>query len=207
MRLFIAVPLPKEITDRAAACLTGALPALKPVRPELMHITLAFLGGVADDRLAAATEAAEAVAAGHTPFDLTFDHAGRFPAAGRPRAVWLGITAGRDELTRLAADTRRELLDRSFALEDRPFAPHLTLARVRVDAGSPESRTVSAVVDGLTVPELRVRVDRIAVVESQLSPTGPGYTTRAEAPLSRASGGSPTVRGGLAMTSLPTPRQ
>ena len=183
MRLFIAVPLPQEIADRAAACLTGALPALRPVRPERMHITLAFLGWVGDDRLAAATEAAQAAAAGHAPFDLTLDHAGRFPSTGRPRAVWLGSTAGTDELARLAADARRELTDRSFALQDRPFFPHLTHARVRADASGPESRTVAVAVDGLVVPELRVRVDRIAVVESQLSPGGPRYTTRAEAAL------------------------
>ena len=183
MRLFIAVPLPQEIADRAAACLTGALPALRPVRPDLMHLTLAFLGWVADDRLAAATDAVRVAAAGHAPFDLTFDHAGRFPATGRPRAVWLGLTAGTDELTRLAADTGRALAERSFALEDRPFRPHLTLARVRAGASGPESRAVAAAVDGLTVPELQLRVDRIAVVESRLSPGGPRYTTRAEAAL------------------------
>ena len=44
MRLFIAVPLPQELTDRAAALLPAALPALKRAAPELMHITLAFLG-------------------------------------------------------------------------------------------------------------------------------------------------------------------
>ena len=190
MRLFIAVPLPEEIADRAAACLTGALPALRPVRPELMHITLAFLGWVADDRLAAATEAVQAAVTGHAPFELTFDHAGRFPATGRPRAVWLAPTAGRGELTRLAADTGRALADRSFAVADRPFSPHLTLARVRADASGPESRTVAAAVDGLTVPELRLRVDRIAVVESHLAPGGPRYTTRAEATLA---GGHATV--------------
>ncbi|HEV2009535.1 MAG TPA: RNA 2',3'-cyclic phosphodiesterase [Candidatus Limnocylindria bacterium] len=183
MRLFIAVALPTELSDRAAGCLPPALPALRPVRPELLHVTLAFLGWVADGRLEAATDAARAAAAGHSPFDLSFDHAGRFPATGRPRAIWLGIGAGKAELTRLATDTAEELRRRSFALEDRAFALHLTLARIRADASGPESRTIAAAVDALTVPELRTRVDRIAVVESELSPKGPRYTTRAEAPL------------------------
>src|SRR5260221_5209323 len=178
MRLFIAVPLPKEIADRAAACLPPALPAVRPVRPELMHVTLAFLGWVPDDRLADATAAAMAAAAGNAPFDLTFDHAGRFPATGRPRAVWLGAGAGAAELGRLAADTARELRDRSFAHEDRPFTAHLTLARVRADASGPEARTIAAAFDALTVPGLRLRVDHIAVVESRLSPKGPTYTAR-----------------------------
>lgn len=183
MRLFIAVPLPTELANRAAACLPPALPALKPVRPELMHVTLAFLGWVTDDRLEAATDAAEAAASGAAPFDLSFDHAGRFPPTGRPRAIWLGVGLGKTELTRLATDTARELRRRSFAPPDRAFAPHLTLARVRVDASSAGSREVTAAVDALTIPDLRIRVDRIAVVESELSPKGPRYTTRAEAPL------------------------
>ena len=183
MRLFIAVPIPQQIADRAAACLTGDLPALRPVRPELMHITLAFLGWVTDDRLAAATDAVRVAAAGHAPFNLLFDHAGRFPSTGRPRAVWLGPTAGVDELTRLSADIGRALAERSFALEERPFSPHLTLARVRAAASGAESRAVAAAVDGLAVPKLEVRVDRIGVVESRLSSGGPRYTTRAEAAL------------------------
>lgn len=186
MRLFIAVPLPPELADRAAACLPPALPALKPVRPELLHVTLSFLGWVADDRIEAATDAARAAASGHIPFDLSFDHARRFPATGRPRAIWLGIGAGKDELTRLAMDTAEELRRRSFAPQDRAFAPHLTLARVRADASGPGSRTVAAAIDVLTVPELWIRVDRIRVVQSELSPKGPRYTTRAEALLALA---------------------
>lgn len=183
MRLFIAVPLPREIADRAAACLPPALPALKPIRPELMHVTLAFLGWVSDDRLADAAAAARAAAARNAPFELSLDHAGRFPAVGRPRTVWLGAGKGADKLTALAVEIAEGLRARSFALEDRPFTAHLTLARVRAEAGGPESRTIAAAVDALTVPELRVRVDRVAVVESTLSPRGPTYTTRDEVAL------------------------
>lgn len=183
MRLFIAVPLPAELADRAAACLPPALPGLRLVRPDLMHVTLAFLGWVADERLEAAAEAARAATAGHPPFDLSFDHAGRFPATGRPRAIWLGIGAGKDELNRLASDTAQAVRRHAFALEPRAFAPHLTLARVRADVSGPGTRSVAAAIVALAVPEMRMRVDRIAVVQSELSRQGPRYTTRAEAML------------------------
>jgi 2'-5' RNA ligase len=145
-----------------------------------MHVTLAFLGWVAGDRLPAASEAARAAAAGISAFDLSFEHAGRFPVAGRPRTIWLGAGAGTAALEDLAAHVQRELRAREFVLEDRPFTAHLTLARVRAEASAAESRTIAAAIGALTVPVLRVRVDRIAVVESQLAPTGPRYTTRAE---------------------------
>ena len=179
MRLFIAVPLPPEIADRAAACLDPALPALRPVRPELLHITLAFLGQVADERLADASAAAAIAGAGKSPFRIILDRAGRFPASGPPRALWLGVGAGADDLARLAADLARELRARAFALEDRPFRPHLTLARVRTEATPAEARAVAAAVGALAVPRLELRVDQVAVVESHLSPRGPRYTVRA----------------------------
>jgi 2'-5' RNA ligase len=183
VRLFIAVPLPPELADRAAALLPAALPALKRVRPELMHLTLAFLGWTRDDRLDDVIEAARAGVAGHSSFDLAFAGAGHFPATGRPRVVWLGIGEGKEPLDGLAESVGAELRRRGLAFDDRPFAPHLTLARVRDDATGPEARTVAAAVGSVTLPDLRTHVDRIAVVESVLSPKGPRYTARAEAPL------------------------
>ncbi len=149
-----------------------------------MHITLAFLGQVADERLGPAIEAAGAAVRGRAAFEVSLDHAGRFPPAGRPRAVWLGIGTGLDELTSLAADVARELRQRAFALQDRPFSPHVTLARVRPDTTGPASRTIATAIETLSVPELRLTVDRIAVVETRLSSGGPQYTARAVVPLS-----------------------
>jgi len=183
VRLFVAVHLPTELTDRAAALLPAALPAVKRVRPELMHVTLAFLGWTADDRLDAVTDAARTAAARHSAFDLTLSGAGRFPASGRPRVVWLGIGEGADALAALADSVTAQLRERQLAFDDRPFAPHLTLARVRDDASGPEARTIAAAVEAMAVPELRAHIDRIAVVESLLSPKGPRYISRLEVPL------------------------
>ena len=183
MRLFIAVPPPPELTERAAALLPADLPALKRVRPELMHVTLAFLGWTADLHLDAVGDAARAAAARQGSFDLAFAGAGRFPEAGRPRVVWLAIGEGQDRLAGLAESVRGELRRRALRFEDRPFAPHLTLARVREGSSGPEAGTIAAAADALSVPDLRTRVDRIAVVESVLSPKGPRYIARVEAPL------------------------
>ena len=183
MRLFVAVHLPTELTDRAAALLPAALPALKRVRPELMHVTLAFLGWTPDDRLDAVSEAARAAAAGYRAFDLTLSSAGRFPASGRLRVVWLGIGEGAGALARLADSVTAQLRERQLSFDDRPFAPHLTLARVRDEASGAEARTVAAAVETIAVPELRAHIDSIAVVESTLSPKGPRYTSRLEVPL------------------------
>jgi 2'-5' RNA ligase len=183
VRLFIAVHLPTELTDRAAALLPAAVPAVKRVRPEQMHLTLAFLGWIPDEQLDAVNSAAQAAAAGHRAFELTLSGAGRFPASGRPRVVWLGVGEGAAALAGLAGSVTAQLRDRRIPFDDRPFAPHLTLARVRAEASGAEVRTVAAAIEGIVVPELRATIDRFAVVESVLSPKGPRYTTRLEVPL------------------------
>jgi 2'-5' RNA ligase len=183
VRLFIAVPLPPELANRAAALVPPALPALKRVRPELMHITLAFLGWTPDEQLPTVIEATMAAAAGQHPFELSFAGAGRFPPSGRPRVVWLGVGDGKTALETIAGRVVDELRAHQLRFDDRPFAPHLTLARVHADASGAEARTVGAAVDELAVPDLRTRVEQLAVVQSVLSPKGPRYTTRAAAPL------------------------
>jgi len=148
-----------------------------------MHLTLAFLGWTPDERLDAVVAAARGAADRHHGFELSFAGAGHFPATGRPRVVWLGIGEGAAPLAALAGDVASELRVRELRLDDRPFAPHLTLARVRDEATGPEGRTIAAAVKALVVPPLRMRVERIVVVESVLRRTGPTYKARAELPL------------------------
>jgi 2'-5' RNA ligase len=184
VRLFVAIPLPSDVAARASALLPEALPALRRVKAENLHVTLAFLGWTPDERLpdvaAAAAEAAAAVA----PFVLAFEGAaGRFPERGRPRVVWLGIGAGLDSVRRLGERVGLALRERSVPFDDRPLAAHLTLARVRDDASLAEARTVAAALEALAVPRLETEVREITVFESVLSPRGPRYTARAQAPL------------------------
>ncbi|HVR88632.1 MAG TPA: RNA 2',3'-cyclic phosphodiesterase [Candidatus Limnocylindria bacterium] len=183
MRLFIAVPLPLDLCLRAAALLPAAQPGLTLVRPDLMHVTLAFLGWITDERLPDAVAASVATATGQRPFELSFDRPGRFPPSGRPRVAWLGAGSGASELAVLAAAVTGALRERGLRFDDRPFAPHLTLARVRERVAPDDARAIASAIDSLAVPLLRCRVDRIAVVESVLSSKGPRYAERASAGL------------------------
>lgn len=183
MRLFLAIPLPPDLAVRATLILPTSLPALRRVKPENLHVTLAFLGNTPDDRLDDVNGAAADAAARVSPFTLSFDRAGRFPERGRPRVVWLGIAEGEASVLELGAGVYEGLRSRSLHFDDRPLAPHLTLARVAEDASAAEAKTVGAAVDELAVPDLRFEVGEIAVVQSVLSPKGPRYTALATAPL------------------------
>jgi 2'-5' RNA ligase len=183
VRLFIAMPLPPDLAARASEILPIALPALRRVKAENLHITLAFLGETPDERLDDVTSAAREAAAPVAPFTLVFDRAGRFPERGRPRVAWLGIADGASSVLRLGEGVYAALRRRGLHFDDRPLAPHLTLARVAEDASAAEAKTVGAALEGLAIPTLRFDVLDIAVVQSVLSPKGPRYTALATVPL------------------------
>jgi 2'-5' RNA ligase len=186
VRLFIAIPLPPWLASRASAILPEPLPALRRVKPENLHLTLAFLGWTPDERLDDVAAAAREAASPLPPFTIGLAGAGRFPERGRPRVVWLGIIEGAPNVLALGAGVYTALRRRELRFEDRPLAPHLTLARVAEDASGAEARTVGAALESLETPRLEFEVRDIAVVQSSLSPKGPRYTVLVSAPLGEA---------------------
>lgn len=159
------------------------LPALRRVRPELMHVTLAFLGQMPDEGLADVIAAAEVAASGVKAFDIELDRPGRFPPSGRPRVVWLGIGAGAPTVLALGERIRAEFGRREIAFDAKPLRTHVTLGRVREDVSLVDARAIAAGVEAMRVPHLRFRADALIVFESVLSPRGPRYTARASASL------------------------
>jgi 2'-5' RNA ligase len=182
MRVFIAFALPPQIAS-AAAALLPVLPGLRPVRPELLHVTLAFLGRVADERLDDILAACRQAASPQAPFNVTLDRAGRFPEGGAPRVVWLGMGEGATESSSLAAAVRDALTARDVAFDAKPFRPHVTIARVKDDIDRPMARAIAAAAERLQPAQLRFAVEAIVPFESVLSPKGPRYTPLALAPL------------------------
>jgi len=88
-----------------------------------LHLTLVFLGNLANERVTGLETLAEAVQA--PPSSLTLDRFGWFP---RPRVLWLGGEAPA-ALARLQAQLHRRVLESGIRLDDRPFRPHVTLFR------------------------------------------------------------------------------
>ena len=128
MRLFIALSPPEEgraALERDLAVLRSACRRGGFSRSENLHITLAFLGEVSETRLGDVRSAMEKC---HTaPFDVTIGSLGRFP--GREGDTIILRAEGGEALRALQRELSRRLRERGFALEDRPYRPHLTLAR------------------------------------------------------------------------------
>lgn len=129
MRTFIALDLPPDFADNAAALARRLSASMEGrfLKRDTYHLTLAFLGDVDEAQLAAATDALEAACAGASPVPLRSDGLGKFGRA-TDATLWLGIAAA-PELEQLAARLRDELRARDVPFDAKPFKAHLTLAR------------------------------------------------------------------------------
>jgi 2'-5' RNA ligase len=186
-RLFIGVPLDETARERIAAIVEQVRATEPPgrgvrwVRLDGLHLTLRFLGPTPEERIAALTDAIQAAAAGTGRIALRIAGAGAFPSHGRPRALWLGIAEGADRLDALAGRLDEALEQAGWDREERPFRPHLTLARADGVRSGPAA--VAALTEAARDAVIDARLDRIVLFES-ITGSGPArYEPRAAAPL------------------------
>jgi len=178
-RAFVAVVPPIEVlgwTDELVAAVRAEHDAVRWTRADQRHVTLQFLGAVPDvDALVGPLSTAVRDCA---PFSLRLDGAGAFPSARRASVLWLGVGEGADEVARLAADVTDATATVGVAADDRPYRPHLTLAR------SARSRDVRAVLDQLAVAASPAwTVDEVVLVESDTRADGAVHAARERFPL------------------------
>ncbi len=132
MRLFIALDLPEKVRqalDGLIAQLQPKCPSARWVRPEGIHVTLKFIGYTDASKLDALLAALAPVGSAH-PVEMKFRGLGFFPNERRPQVLWCGVEAAKD-LAELAAKIELALAPVNVPRESRPFAPHLTLARLQ----------------------------------------------------------------------------
>ncbi|MBC5805079.1 MAG: RNA 2',3'-cyclic phosphodiesterase [Candidatus Eremiobacter antarcticus] len=156
MRLFVALDLDEAARNCAMAAMTmlaergvgGRLEAR-----EKLHVTLAFLGSVSDDRLADVTKSLHEAAAKCRPFSLDLDSFGAFPNERRPRVLWIGPSqpsAGFDEC---AVQVQNAYSALGWLL-DRKAHPHVTICRLKGSAAvvlPPLAHTAKVEMTGLTL--------------------------------------------------------
>jgi 2'-5' RNA ligase len=157
------------------------LPDVVWVAPENFHLTVKFLGAVGTERLPDVERALGDAVAGVASFTLALRGLGAFPSTARPRVIWAGTAQGAAELAEVAARVERALSPLGFPTEERPFSAHVTLGRVRTPRRNP--RLAQALAASADVELLRVPVERLSLMRSDLSPRGARYSELAGHPL------------------------
>ena len=199
MRVFVAVDLDERVRNEVGGLIRRLRseardePSLRVswVPPEQLHLTLHFLGNVDDaavarlaDRIAQPVEL--------PAFTLSFSNIGSFATRGRPNVIWLGVSEGSAPLIELHRVIGRRLQAVGCELEERPYSPHLTLARIRqLTRTVPQNRRrrekgglspVQVPVQGGLSP---MTVDRVTLFESQLGRGGATHIAHATGLLDR----------------------
>lgn len=181
MRLFVAVELPEAAVERLARLVRElGGPGVRWVAPGLWHVTIKFLGEVPAGALPEVTGALSAATIGLAAFDWECRGCGGFPDLRRPRVVWAGVGQGRERMVAAAGRIEAALEGAGFAAEARPFHPHVTLGRV-----------TGPLPPGLLERLGRERetlfgegeAQRVVLMESVLSPTGPVYSVAGAWPI------------------------
>lgn len=185
MRCFLAVPLREPALHAAQHTLARLREEVDGVgwaRPETLHVTVHFFGGIDDAAVARALAVTRPAAGATSPFEVVLDHLGAFPERGRPRVLWLGGRAPNPALDQLAGAVHARLREAGFAVDDRPFRAHCTLGRPRVPWPRPAREAWELAVARGIAPQ-RFTADRIVLYESVTGRGGAIYTERAPLPL------------------------
>ncbi len=184
MRAFIAINLPDPVRRDLWTATTELRSAYRDVRwvpTEAIHLTLKFLGEIAESMERDVIAAIESAVQGVKPFDLAVSGIGAFPSMTRPSVVWVGCDGG-PHLELIQHGVERECAAVGFALDGRPFRPHLTLGRTKRGV-SPDLKGFLQMASRLSVNGTAL-ISSVELMRSVLGPEGASYTRRHSVALS-----------------------
>jgi RNA 2',3'-cyclic 3'-phosphodiesterase len=171
MRTFVAVFPPQRVREalfRTARDLPASS-AFRLVGQEKLHLTLKFLGNVAEEDISRVKRALEQLRGRHEPFEVETSGFGAFPSERKARILWAGVGEGSGPLRAVAQSVDDLLEPAGFGRERRPYVPHLTLGRARGRQAKLDGASVSP-------PALRFTVSGVDLVESVPAEGGVTYS-------------------------------
>src|SRR5664280_68242 len=175
MRAFMAVEVNKRLVNKILEIqkmLAEANALVKFVEPENLHFTFKFLGDITPEKAEAIVEMAEEKVKNYRPFDINIQGTGVFPNLGYIKVIWLGVEEP-DTFSQMQEDFDKEFVKMGFNRE-RSYIPHLTVGRVK---GEQNKELLMSVVKELEDIEVgTMKVDKLILKESDLTPVGPIYT-------------------------------
>lgn len=132
-RLFLALELPGQVQNELYKSIHDAdlisQKKIRPTPPQNLHVTLHFFGDVNQNQKQEVVSIMERVGKVTEPFELCISSAGFFPNSRNPRIFWVGFQSA-PEISNLHQALGKELLNSGFRKDDKPYRPHITIARV-----------------------------------------------------------------------------
>jgi RNA 2',3'-cyclic 3'-phosphodiesterase len=189
IRSFVAIELDDQVRQSLAGVQLDLRAVLPPqtvrwIAPESIHLTLQFLGDVPVNQTQPIVEALRGACSGIAAFSFDLIGLGVFPDRRRPRIVWVGINEPGGVLAVLHRRVGQALKPLGFPPEERTFTPHLTIGRATRSASPRDLTMAGEVVTRSDIGLIgRIDVHHVALMRSDLKPTGAVYTPQAILPL------------------------
>ena len=174
MRAFIALELPRQIKTEIGKIqqeLKKMGIQAKWINPEIVHLTLAFLGSITSDKIELIGKILEEVSYQIKAVKLKLYQVGCFPSPTKARIIFVNLQGELGKLNALAIKIRKRLKKEKIYFDEKPFAAHITLGRVK------DHQNLTEKINKVKVKKSEFITDEIALTESQLTKNGPIYTT------------------------------
>jgi 2'-5' RNA ligase len=202
IRAFLAVQLPEPLRESLAAIqsdvkhrMAHELPreaSLSWVRPASLHLTVKFLGDIDEGLVVRLRDAMADTLRHHRAIRIPLDRLGVFPRLLQPRILWIGPSDGwenSEEALRLT--TLHRAIEEccgtlGLAPDARPLSAHLTLARIKAGHRAVGQALAKSGVMDRTLALEPLSVHAIALMRSELKPSGSVYTALWESRLQAA---------------------
>jgi 2'-5' RNA ligase len=171
MRVFFGISLPSQARRRLEEYTTkirARLPRMKWVEAQNLHVTLRFMGEVADEQIPSIASAAREASLTISAFDILLGRLGAFPDSRRARVLWWGLEEGARQCQALFSSLEAKLIVSGFPREPKRYHPHLTLARLR----DPQSLPIESF---STPSDLKFAARSFKLYKSTLTLQGPIY--------------------------------
>ncbi len=172
-RIFIAISLPNETKNILADFISQAKKinphqAIHYVKPAGLHLTLHFLGNRDEREIRLIEEIIKTTCHQYNSMSLIISKINAFPSLKNPSTIILKVKEKfGSELTKLQSTLGKKLTTNGISLDDRPWKPHLTVARIK-------TKTIFKT-QNLKIPNLEFKVSNIELMHSQLHPQGSQY--------------------------------
>ncbi len=176
-RIFVAIKVcPGDLLLKTMVSLkahfTGNI--IKWTDMDNIHITLAFLGDTAENKIPAIITALQRACSLTQKFDIILKSSGLFRNINDPRILWIGIDRS-ETLIRLNSLIRSGLEETGFNVENSSFSPHITIGRVRRNAATDKDMLSAFLNNYRNIIFQTIKVREVILYESILFQSGPVY--------------------------------
>jgi 2'-5' RNA ligase len=183
VRVFIAIEVPENIQKEVFSLknnISSDYVKIRWVKEENIHLTMIFLGEIAEDVIEQVKDRMQVVSKRHKVFNMALQGSGAFPNLRRPRVIWVGVSSNSEQPIINLANDLTITLDFLKLDDKRTFKPHITFGRIRsvYNLGA-----LQRGIESISINTEEFTVKEITLFKSTLKPDGAVYTPLSKYPL------------------------